>query len=198
MAMTSLWLLRPAETSWDEAQRLRGTVDLPATEDSLAELRQRVARLPEGPEVLYHPPDEAATESARVVASRFACRVRADAGLSEPGLGLLEGLSMAEFERRFESRHAEWRDSPLTLVPPEGEPLAHARERILGAFLDAVEANPGRRVGVVLHPVALAMVRDALARGDGTRLWERVEGRSWCTQYLLPAGDIEIADPVGP
>lgn len=197
MAVTALWLLRPAETSWDEAQRLRGTVDLPATEDSLAELRQRVARMPEGPDILFHPPDEAATESARVVASRFACRVRADAGLAEPDLGLLEGLSMAEFERRFESRHAEWRDSPLTLVPPEGEPLAEARERILGAFVDAVESNLGRRVGVILHPVGLAMVRDALARGDGTRLWERVEGRSWCTQYLLPAGDIEIPDAVG-
>jgi probable phosphoglycerate mutase len=192
MAATSLWLLRPAETAWDEAQRLRGTVDLPATEDSLAELRQRVARLPEGPEILFHPPDEAATESARVVASRFACRVRADAGLSEPDLGLLEGLSMAEFERRFESRHAEWRDSPLTLVPPEGEPFADARERVLAAFLDVVERNEGRRIGIVLHPIALAMVRDALARGDGSRLWERVEGRSWCTQYLVPAGAIDV------
>lgn len=192
MGATSLWLLRPAETAWDEAQRLRGTVDLPATEDSLAELRQRVARLPDGPEVLFHPPDEAATESARVVASRFACRVRADPGLSEPDLGLLEGLSMAEFERRFESRHAEWRDSPLTLVPPEGEPFADARERILAAFLGVVERNEGRRIGIVLHPIALAMVRDALARGDGSRLWERVEGRSWCTQYLVPAGAIDV------
>jgi len=192
MGATSLWLLRPAETAWNEAQRLRGTVDLPATEDSLADLRQRVARLPEGPEVLFHPPDEAATESARVVASRFACRVRADAGLSEPDLGLLEGLSMAEFARRFESRHAEWRDSPLTLVPPEGEPFADARERILAAFLDVVERNEGRRIGIVLHPIALAMVRDALARGDGSRLWERVDGRSWCTQYLVPEGAIDV------
>jgi len=31
------------------------------------------------------------------------------------------------------------------------------------------------------------MVRDALARGDGSRLWERVEGRTWCTQYALPS-----------
>jgi hypothetical protein len=36
------------------------------------------------------------------------------------------------------------------------------------------------------------MVRDALARGDGSRLWERVEGRSWCTQYLVPAGAIDV------
>ena len=42
MADTQLWLFRPADTSWDAAQRLRGKVDLPATEESLAELRQRV------------------------------------------------------------------------------------------------------------------------------------------------------------
>jgi len=186
MRPTALWLFRPADTAWDGAGRIQGNVDLPATEESLAELRQRVARLGEGPELLFHPPDGCAAESARVVASRFGCRVESVAGLAEPDFGLLEGLSMAEFERRFESRHAEWRDSPLTLVPPEGEPFADARERILAAFLDAVERNEGRRIGIILHPVALAMVRDALARGDGSRLWSRIEGRPRCSRYLLP------------
>jgi broad specificity phosphatase PhoE len=194
MAHGSLWLFRPAETAWDDAQRLRGSTDLPAKEESLAELRQRVARLPDGPELLYHPPDEAATESARVIASRFACTVRARADLAEPDFGLLEGLSMSEFERRFESRHAEWVASPLTVIPPEGEPMADAQERILADFGAILAANPRRRIGFVLHPVALAMVRDRLARGDGARLWERVEGRAWCTQYALPpaAGDLVV------
>lgn len=188
MAHTSLWLFRPAETAWDDAQRLRGSTDLPAKEESLAELRQRVARLSEGPELLYHPPDEAATESARVIASRFACTVRAHADLEEPDFGLLEGLSISEFERRFESRHAEWVASPLTVIPPEGEPMSDAQSRIVEAFGGILAANAGRRVGIVLHPVALAMVRDRLARGDGSRLWDRVEGRAWCTQYALPPG----------
>jgi broad specificity phosphatase PhoE len=151
MAETQLWLFRPADTSWDAAQRLRGKVDLPATEESLAELRQRVARL------------------------------------ADPDLGLLEGLSLAEFERRFESRHAEWLASPLTVIPPEGEAMADARARILDALAEILVQRAGQRVGIVLHSIALAIVRDALARGDGSRLWERVEGRSWCTQYVLPA-----------
>ena len=187
MADTQLWLFRPADTSWDAAQRLRGKVDLPATEESLAELRQRVARLAEGPTILLHPPDEAAIESARVIASRFACSLSAVPDLADPDLGLLEGLSLAEFERRFESRHAEWLASPLTVIPPEGEAMTDARARILDALAEILVQRAGQRVGIVLHSIALAIVRDALARGDGSRLWERVDGRSWCTQYVLPA-----------
>jgi probable phosphoglycerate mutase len=186
MRPTPLWLFRPADTAWDGAGRIQGNVDLPATEESLAELRQRVARLGEGPELLFHPPDGCAAESARVVASRFGCRVESVAGLAEPDFGLLQGLGMAEFERRFESRFAEWNDSPLTVVPPEGEPMSDARARILDAFCGVLARGSGRRLGVVLHATALAMVRDALARGDGSRLWSRIEGRPWCSRYLLP------------
>ena len=45
---TALWLIRPADTAWDVDRRLRGATDLPATEESLRELRDRVARLEEG------------------------------------------------------------------------------------------------------------------------------------------------------
>ena len=93
----------------------------------------------------------------------------------------------AEFERRFESRHAEWMASPLTVIPPEGEAMTDARARILDALAEILLQRAGERVGIVLHSIALAIVRDALARGDGSRLWERVDGRSWCTQYVLPA-----------
>jgi len=136
-ASTRLWLFRPCEHAWDAAQRLRGSTNLPATPDSLAELRQRVARLAVGPDVVYHPGDDASAETAHGIATRFACALRADPDLSDPDLGLLEGLSLAEFERRFESRSLEWAESPLTVEPPEGEPLADARLRILAAFAAA-------------------------------------------------------------
>jgi len=188
MARTELWLFRPADTAWDQARRLRGNVDLPATEESLAELRARVARLAEGPELLFHPPDGCAAESARVIASRFGCRAVVDAGLADPDFGLLQGLTMADFERRFESRFAEWNESPLTVVPPDGEPMSDARARVLDALGALLARGAGRRVGAVLHEVALATVRDALAGGDGSRLWSRVEGRGWCTRLVLPPG----------
>ncbi len=191
-APTDLWLMRPADTAWEADRRLRGSTDLPATEDSLRELRATVAALDEGPEVLYHAPDEAAAESARVVASRFACGCRPVPELRDPDLGLLEGLRMEDFERRFESRAFEWADSPLTVEPPEGEPFADARARLLDAFAAILARHEGGRVGLVLHPFALACVRDALARGDGRALWARVDGRAWCTRHALPAGSAAL------
>lgn len=188
---TTLWLFRPCDTVWDAAQRLRGATNLPATPESVAELRERVARMSDGPQLLFHPGDDAAAETAHGIAQRFACRTEAEPGLAEPDLGLLEGLSMAEFERRFESRFLEWTESPLTVEPPEGEPLADARTRILDAFTAILARAPGQSVGLVLHRTAMAVVRDALACGDGSRLWERVEGRHWCTQCVLPPGAME-------
>ncbi|NBP51988.1 MAG: hypothetical protein EBU70_12595, partial [Actinobacteria bacterium] len=147
----------------------------------------RVARLAEGPELLCHPPGGCAAESARVIAGRFGCRVTQVPALADPDLGLLQGLTMGDFERRFESRFAEWTESPLTVAPPEGEPMSDARARILDAFAGILAGAAGRRVGVVLHVVALATVRDALAGGDGSRLWSRVEGRAWFSRYAVPA-----------
>lgn len=192
--MASLWLFRCCDTSWEECGRLRGASDLPASEASVAEIRAVVARMQEGPSVLYHPPDEAAAETAQVISARFACRVRPAPGLLNPSLGLLEGLATDEFERRFESRYAEWIASPLTMEPPEGEPLAQARARILDATADLLGAHAGERLGLVLQPIALAMVRDSFARGDGTRLWERIEGRAAVTTYALAPGS---ADELG-
>ncbi len=190
--MQRLWLFRCCATVWDEAERLHGRTDLPATESAVAAFRDLMARQPEGPEVLFHPPDEAAAETAQAIAARFACQVRVAPDLAEPDLGLLEGLAMAEFERRFESRYAEWVASPLTVEPPEGEPLAQARARILDALAAALADHADRRLGLVLHPIGLAMVRDALARGDGSRLWERIEGRAPCSAYVLPSGAADM------
>lgn len=192
--MQALWLIRCCDTAWEEADRLRGSTDLPATEASVALAREVAARMTEGPEVLYHPPDEAAAETAQVVAARFACRVRAVDDLRNPDMGLLEGLAVSDFEKRFESRFAEWTASPLTMEPPEGEPLELARARILDATADLLRSHADERLGLVLQPIALAMVRDALARGDGSRLWERIDGRSAVTAYVLPEG---AADALG-
>ena len=65
--------------------------------------------------------------------------------------------------------------------------MSDARARILDAFAGILAGAAGRRVGVVLHVVALATVRDALAGGDGSRLWSRVEGRAWFSRYAVPA-----------
>ncbi len=192
--MQALWLIRCCDTAWEEADRLRGSTDLPATESSVAIAREVAARMMEGPEVLYHPPDEAAAETAQVVAARFACRVRAIDDLRNPDMGLLEGLAVSDFEKRFESRFAEWTASPLTMEPPDGEPLELARARILDATADLLRSHADERLGLVLQPIALAMVRDALARGDGSRLWERIDGRSAVTAYVLPAGAAEALD----
>jgi broad specificity phosphatase PhoE len=190
--MQTLWLFRSCSTAWDEAERLRGSTDLPATDSSVASTRELVARMAEGPEVLFHPADEAAAETAQVVAARFACRVCVLPDLADPDLGLLEGLALTDFEKRFESRFAEWMASPLTVEPPEGEPLAQARARILDAIADVLAHHPRQRVGLVVHPIALAMVRDALARGDGSRLWERIQGRAPWSNYALPAGAAQL------
>ena len=62
----------------DDTDGIAATVNDESISDF--ELRQRVARLAEGPTILLHPPDEAAIESARVIASRFACSLSAVAG----------------------------------------------------------------------------------------------------------------------
>jgi broad specificity phosphatase PhoE len=126
----TLSLIRCGETTWEGEGRLLGSANLPLAEagrPALAADADRLAGLRLGS--IHHPPDEAATETAKIFARTVKARAKAVEELADPNLGLLEGLLTREFADRHAKRYHQWKDDPLALIPPEGEPIAEARTR---------------------------------------------------------------------
>jgi broad specificity phosphatase PhoE len=186
---TLLWLVRSGETTWDEQDRLRGDEDLPLSKAGRAATTEafgRAAGLPfPRPAVFHHAMDQAAAETARIAASVLGGRCRGDDELADPALGVLAGLSIPELRDRFERRARQWEEDPSDLVPPEGEPIADARVRIIEAVVNVVRKRPSA-VGIVVHGLGAGLLRAALA-GQPTgnpRRW--MEGRPRVELWSLP------------
>ena len=184
-----LWLVRAGETDWDESDRLRGDEDLPLSKGGRAasiEAFERATTLPFPPPArIHHPLDSGASETAKLAAKALGGRPRGNDELADPALGVLAGLSMIELRDRFERRARQWEEDPSNLVPPEGEPLADARTRLVDALRIILKRRPPT-VGLVLHELAAGFVRAALAgTTDGNpRRW--MEGRPRVEMWLLP------------
>lgn len=185
-------LVRSGESLWEHENRLHGRTDLPLSEAGRDQLLVDITRLRwVSGGTIYHAPDESATVTARLLADRFEGKTRAVAELAGPDLGLLEGLSMDEFAERFPKRFKQWEEDPIHVAPPEGEELPMARDRILDA-VEAILARPRTHdFAIVLHPMALAITRNALAMRPMDRFWELLEGRARFERYIVPHEGIE-------
>jgi broad specificity phosphatase PhoE len=193
-------LVRCGPTLWEQEGRLHGSTDLPPASGNGVLDPDDVRQLAEGhPGTVYHPPDEAATDTARRLARTLRgrrVRTRAVAELSDPHLGLLEGLHMREFAERHPKRHKQWQEDPLAVVPPEGEPIAEARDRLLGAVSKLLRRSRAEEIALVLHPIALGLLRCRLAERPASEMWRILESRPTVERYAVPRNLItRLAEP---
>ena len=86
-------LCQCGQTSWDADDRVYGATVLPLSDVgriTALELAQQLRPKMRG--TVYHPDDEAAMETARIIARRIGAKIKAVAELADPNLGLLDGL----------------------------------------------------------------------------------------------------------
>ncbi len=182
----TLALIRCGETTWDVEGRLHGHSDLPLSIDGRTAVSADVATLNgERLGTIYHPPDDAAIETAQIVAGGAGAKAKAVAELADPDLGVLEGLTAKDFADRFSKRYKQWQEDPLTLTPPEGEPLVDARARLFAAISRLARRSRHGEIGIVLHPVGLGLLRCWLADRPSADLWSLVRTRPRIERYLL-------------
>jgi broad specificity phosphatase PhoE len=181
-----LTLIRCGENTWNAEGRVHGRSDLPLSIEGRTDVQADIAVLA-GRHVpaVYHPPDDAAAETAGIVAGAVGGKPKALPELTEASLGVLEGLSQTAFADRFPKRWKQWQDDPLTLSPPDGEDLADARARIFAAVSRLARRSRGDEVAVILHPLSLGFLRCWLADRPPTDVWTLVQERPRIERYLV-------------
>ena len=190
-----LGLIRCGETTWEAEDRVHGAADLPLSPQGRASISAVSVTL--GPKrfgVVYHPPDEAATDTAHIVAEAVGAKTKAVAELAEPDLGLIDGLTEKGFAERFPKRYKQWQEDPLSLLPPDGEALGDAGARIFGACAKILRRSRGDRTAIVLRPLALGLIRCWLADRPACELWASLDDRPQIEQYLVAQELIELLE----
>jgi broad specificity phosphatase PhoE len=159
--VTSLLLVRHAQSEWNAAGRWQGWADPPLTALGRAQAEEAGERLRR-----TAPPIDRAVSSdldrARTTASIVAGiagtpelvgrspLVEEVSGLREFDVGQWSGLTRAEITAEWPKTLAAW-DAGALDATPGGEPRADFDARVQAAVIQIIAAHPGQRVLVVAH-----------------------------------------------
>jgi probable phosphoglycerate mutase len=186
--MTRLLLIHAGPTPWDLEDRLVGNHPLPLTEEARASIEELVKDIPHAVSAVFRSKkNEACDQAARIVATALKLRPSDNAALNEINLGLWQGLTRGELQFRFPTVFPHWQQNPLSVNPPEGEPLADATQRIQTGLKRIVRRWRSMAVIIILRPMAM-QIASGLLRGEGqVAIAEHLH-------ITAPAETIELSD----
>ena len=158
--MTQIVLIRPGATVYDEQNRVQGVLDVPLSERGRAEVARLAATLSgtvEGVALvsLYCGPGESVVRTAEAIGKALGLRPRRVDELRNLDQGLWQGLQIEEIRRRNNRVFRQWMEDPLTVCPPQGEPVGDALDRIKGALKPLIRRHQDEAIGLVVgEPLA--------------------------------------------
>lgn len=174
MLPAHLLVIRSGATEYDLLGRIRGTLDIPLSTVGIAEAEAAAMQLAASPpDVLYVGDGPCAEETAAIIGRQVRLRPRSLAALDNLDQGLWQGMLVEEIRRRQPRLARQWEENPWAVMPPEGEPLDEACERV-GAVLERIlKRHPEERVALVVpHPLD-RIIRWTVAGEPLGDLWDR-------------------------
>ena len=133
--MTTVILVRPGSTDFDEQQRIQGQLDLPLNDKGAGQVREIVSILEANPvELVLASPGEPARATANAIAEKLEVPVKILDGLLNLDQGLWQGLQVEDVKRMYPRVFKLWQESPIAVCPPRGETVLQALERVQKAL----------------------------------------------------------------
>jgi broad specificity phosphatase PhoE len=158
--------IRPGETDWNRNGRWQGWVASPLSElgrrqaEALAKYIRHVEL-----GVLYTSTLRRALQTVELLRPGLNCPVVEDYRLNERGVGLWQGLTIAEMQAWYPEDYARLMADKEHFRIPEGESRADVRQRIVAAFNDYMVEDRGEMIGVLSHTVAIKLLLESLIPG---------------------------------
>jgi broad specificity phosphatase PhoE len=152
MALTTLYLIRHAETTWNAEQRLQGNLDAPLSDRGARQVARLVEALRAVPlAAVYSSPLDRAVQTALPVAAPHGLAVDVIEDLREVDQGEWESRLLDEVAAQDGERLQTWWNAPHTVRLPAGESLIEVQERALRALWTLEARHHGQTVGIVAH-----------------------------------------------
>ena len=161
------YLIRHAQTLWNQEQRFQGRTDLslgPRGREQAACLArhfsgQRFASV-------YSSDLARSVQTAQAIADATQAALIIEPGLAEMDLGAWEGLTGQEIDARFDGAYRRWCAAPSRVSIVRGEALETFHRRVRSAFARIAAAHQDGELVVVSHGGAIASLLAQWLRKD--------------------------------
>lgn len=163
--MTTVYLVRHAEAEGNVYRRCHGQYDSLLTPRAYLQLPHVAKRFEKlGLSAVYASDLFRARTTAGAIAKACGLPLQTLPVLREINMGDWEDLTWAELPLQWPEAFAEWHDRPWSAVPPNGESILQAGERMLSGVRALAKKHEGEQIAVVTHGSA---IRGALCLAHG-------------------------------
>jgi probable phosphoglycerate mutase len=149
---TVLYAVRHGETEWNFREKQQGHLDSPLTNLGVRQAEAMAIGLSKkNIEVLYSSDLERALQTAGIIAQKLSLSIQTDARLRERHLGLMQGLTGKEFNRKYPEEAKKYNSGNPDYALPGGESAPQQYDRCIECAEDLASRNSGQRILVVAH-----------------------------------------------
>lgn len=190
-------LARHGETPWNAEGRYQGQEDIPLSSIGEAQAAALGERLHDVKidRAVASPLSRARRTAELALGASRATMLTTDPGLMEIAHGTWEGLLASEIRERDPQRLQAWRDTPDSVLMPEGESLQHVFDRAWPALVRASEGlQPADTLLVVAHDAVNRVLLCHVLGIPFSKLWTFRQAPT--TLNLLEGADTDHLDVV--
>lgn len=179
--MTQFILLRSCATDFDHEGRIKGTLDLPLSQDGV---EQAIAIAPELAnfkiDAIYYSPCQSAEQTAELLSGVLGSKGKLAKNMHNLNQGLWQGKLIEELKEKQKKAYRQWQEQPESVCPPEGETVGEAQSRIKST-LDKLVKKHKKQVVLLIVPEPLhSLARCYLENSGLGDLWETIcDSGSW-------------------
>ncbi|MCL6503104.1 MAG: histidine phosphatase family protein [Pirellulales bacterium] len=187
--MFQVVLIRPAATEYDRQGRIQGVLDIPLSPEGEQEALKLAEELRgQGIERLFYSDCERARQTAEAVARVLGIKPKKLDHMHNLDEGLWQGMLINDVKRKQPKLYRHWQEHPESVCPPEGEPLAEARQRVQEALSRLFRKHHQGVLGLVVPEPLASLVRSYLNRSDLGDLWQaEITHGTWDVIPVEPA-----------
>ncbi len=152
ITVTTILAVRHGETEWNRIGKQQGHLDSELTalgEEQARRTAEHLARL--SCDVVYCSALGRAIRTAEIIARRTGLEIVRDRGLNERNLGILQGLTLAEFREKHPAEYERFISPDPDYVIPGGESVRQRYERTIDTVKKITKGNDGKTLIMVMH-----------------------------------------------
>lgn len=149
---TTLYAVRHGETEWNAIEKQQGHLDSPLTDNGIKQAQCLADGLAKkNIDILFSSDLGRALQTAEIIARRLSLDIHTDSRLRERHLGILQGLTRKEFEKRYPQDTQQFNSNNPDYILPGGESSLQVFDRCIECAEEAARNNAGKNILIVGH-----------------------------------------------
>ena len=191
--VTTVYIVRHCEAEGNVKGVFQGKTDFDVSEKGEKQLEKLSERFKEIKlDVVYSSPLKRAYRTAEAAVKYKNLPINCDKGLAEIDGGTMEGKPWGSLDVLFPKEYVYWKENFSEFAAPNGESVSQVYNRVKNSFINIVNVNAGKDIGIFSHGCA---IRILMCYIKGIPL-ERIDEVLWSDNTAITCVEIDEAGTI--